>query len=143
MTIRTIALLLVSIPLSGCTFPVNFYIRNLTSEQIIVKVSLHNKASSPEVTYTDDTVSLSYDLHEKFIDTLRPQKVEDEYLYYGLPAHSTFFVGEGANYRNFTFDKIEVFHNHKEQVILDWENQHFFKKAKSFPNKHFAWYDIN
>lgn len=141
MAIKVSILFIFLLLFSGCTFPVNFYMRNMTAEKIVIKARLLDKAAS-EVTYTDDIVLVSYDLHEEFVDTLRPHNIKGEYLYYSLPGHSTFYVGQGANFRNFTFDKIEVIYEDREPVVLDWENQQLLSKEKSFPNKHFAWYDI-
>lgn len=140
---RFIIIILVAITFCGCTVPVNFYIQNASSS--IITVVAHLKSESLEsynLKYKKGLSDLKFNLVDKLNEELKPKRVDGQYLHFELPAMSTFFIGSGMNFKNFTFDELEINLPSGEMIYLTWSNQELLQKGKNFGNKHFAWYTI-
>ena len=92
--------------------------------------------------YEKEVLEIRNNLYKDLKLKLEPVKVDGKYLYFELPPTATFYIGRGPNFKNFTFDEIEI-KKSDQNVVLTWKNQDLLKTGKSFPNRHYTWYDID
>lgn len=129
--------------INGCTIPVNFYLINNTNDDIIIVAHLNNDKLDPfKLKYQSGTPEIRFELFKTFTEELEPLRNDRKYMHYSLPPNSTFFVGSGANFKNFTFDEIQIKRKGKPVVLLNWENEELLEKGKS-SGRHYAWYTIH
>lgn len=128
----------------GCTVPVNFYLQNTTVQYVEIIAHLNNNnLNSYNLRFQTGLPDLQFNLVKSFYDELKPYKIDGKYLHYKLPPMSTIFIGNGINFKNFTFDEIKIINNNGGDIVtLNWENAELLEKGKSFGLKYYAWYAI-
>jgi len=140
---RILLFFLYLLVISSCTVPVNFYLINTTNQNIKIMAKLKSKnLDSYNLRFQKGMPEIEFNLVKSLTNQLEPEEINGKYLYFELPPYSTFFVGNGANFKNFTFDEIQIEYKEKDRVLLNWENQELFEKGKSFGKRYYAWYII-
>ena len=129
--------------ISSCTVSVNFYLINTSNKNINIVAKLKNKnLESYNLRYQEGMPEIKFNLVRSLTHKLETEEIDGKYLHFELPPYSTFFVGNGANFKNFTFDEIQINHIKKDTVLLNWKNQKLLEKKKSFGKRYSAWYII-
>lgn len=142
---KLIPIILISMLLAGCTVPVNFYLRNTATKVVEIRARyIGKKDQDIALKYKESLLDINYDLFKTFDKDLLPKESKNSYLTFALPPHATFFIGRGLNFDNFVFDKIIIVQGGISIDSLTWEDEDKakFKTGANFPNRHYAWYDI-
>lgn len=138
---KILSLVLLSVLLSGCTVPVNYYIRNLTNTPI--KVTLVKDESFDtdtfELQYSKEVLPVNFNTHKKLNDTQK-QEVEGNNVNIVIEPQSTYYLGFGANFKHLIKEVI-IYQNSKPDT-LDLNDKDQLKTSGSFLSKYAAWYDI-
>lgn len=134
---------ILTLSFSGCTVPVNFYLRNLSDDFLVIEAYPMNLETNKDFSlkYENQILDINFSLHQSMGQVLVPQQEYKTYLEYRLPPRSTCHIGFGANFNNFTFSKIILKKGNKELEKLNWESKTKYKTGKVFFNKFYAWYD--
>ena len=142
MKMKIILLAFILVTVSGCSFPVEFYLRNMTENEVRIRVLSKGNANGDEkIPFVSGVQIINADLHLQFKSVLHASDNDGDYLFFELPPLSTVYVGAGVNYHNFQYEEIVIFDGKKQITVLNWENINLLNKGKSH-KKRFAWYDI-
>ena len=74
-------------------------------------------------------------------DTIVPNEIQEDAYTYTLPAHATAFLGQGINYINLDYYKVQVVGG-QDTTNIDWTDQSVVKIGSSFLNKYHVLYEI-
>ncbi len=131
-------LLLVTILVTACSVPTNFYIRNTTTKPI--KVGL--VVSSPNFKsfkVLNKLITPKLNSYQSFTDTLKTELTGKDTINVSLPPQSTCLTGSGINFRVFGIKTVILY---EKKLILDMIslNEETFKLFQT--RKGAFWYDL-
>jgi len=141
---KIIGLLSFTILFNCCSVPVVFYLRNTTDTTKVIQVHLKNKNLQTYSLFYENKIfdPLKFKTFDDLNRKLSPFRKEDRKLFYRLPPKSTFLIGRGINFKNFTFEQITIFDEDESSIELSLNDPNIFKSAKSPISRFYLWYDI-
>lgn len=128
--------------ISGCSFPVQIYLLNLSKNNIELRCFFRDNHIQV-LMYSSNKLVINENTLNECKDQLKGE-LKLNYHKFILPPESTIYLGKGMNFKNILMDSINIYRNEKLIETINWDDSNKFQKGSTsgLPKDRWMWYEI-